>query len=134
MKRHRLVALLLCGGAITMAAGRGCTPPVDLPDPPPVVQPVSPGTAVTYFYEKNQTAIPAAVQAGIDQLNRRDIVATIYENDNTDGDDDVPEQYRVSLVAARGAGLPALVVMNGDKVVNVVKSPVTLEAVTGAVR
>jgi hypothetical protein len=114
--------------------------PVD-PNRPvdPVVTPVDPNapqaTAATYVYEKDDTAVPAGVSTGLNRLNReKGVIATLFEEDTTDGDGDVPDQYRLPLSAAQNAGLPALVVTNGEKVLGVVKDPRTEEAVWGAVR
>jgi hypothetical protein len=83
-------------------------------------------TAATYFYEKDDTAIPLGVTTGLNRLNReRGIVATLFEDDTSDGDGDIPDQYKIPLEAARKAGLPALVVVGGVKVLNVVPAPTT---------
>ena len=112
--------------AAAVAQHRGCT----LPD----IAPSSPVTAVTYVYEKDQTPIPPAVLAGLNRLNReRKIVATPFEKDTKDGDDQVPDQYKIPLAAAIEAGLPALVITAGDKVLAVVKAPTTEAEVLEAV-
>lgn len=88
----------------------------------PVVTPVATADAAVYVYEKDSSAAPSGVMAGINRLNReKGIVATLFEDDTTDGDGDVPEQYREPLRAAREAGLPAFVVMGAGKVLRVVK-------------
>jgi hypothetical protein len=51
-----------------------------------------------------------------------------------DGDGEVPDQYAAAIEAARKAGLPALVIMAGGKVLRVVKAPTTAEQVTEAVK
>lgn len=89
-----------------------------------LVAPVKP-TAVTYVYEKDDSVVPSPVAAALDKLNRQGIMATRDEVDTTDGTDPVPDQYKVSRPAAVAAGLPSLVVMAGDKVLRVVKSPTT---------
>lgn len=90
-------------------------------------------TAATYVYEKDTTGIPAPVSAALDKLNRRGIIATHDEVDTTDGTDQVPDQYKVSRPAAVAAGLPAFVVMGGEKVLKVVKDPKTEEQIMEAV-
>jgi hypothetical protein len=89
--------------------------------------------SATYFYEKDQTAIPSAVEAAIDQINRLGIKANIIDDDTTDGTDEIPEQYKLALPAAREAGLPSFVTYTKDKVIKVIKAPKTdlelLEAV-----
>lgn len=92
-------------------------------------------TAVTYIFEKDSTFIPPPVASGLSRLNReKGIVATEIDDDVLDESGSVPEQYRVSIPAARSAGLPALVVMSGDKVRRVVKDPKTEEAVMEAAK
>jgi hypothetical protein len=53
------------------------------------------------------------------------VVATVFEDDTRDGSGEVPDQYKVPLAAAQQAGLPALVVTAGDKVLKVAKDPKT---------
>lgn len=91
-------------------------------------------TAAVYVYEKDSRPVPAAVTVGINRLNReRKIVATLLEDDTTDGTGEVPAQYRPALEAARRAGLPALVALSGSTVLRVVKAPATEADVLGGV-
>lgn len=98
-----------------------------------IVAPAKP-TAATYVYEKDQHAIPAPVMAALDKLNRQGIVATLFEQDTTDGTGETPEQYKIPLAAAKEAGLPSLAVTAGARVVRVVKDPKTEEAVIEAAK
>lgn len=91
-------------------------------------------TAAVYIYEKDNGGVPAPVSAALSELNAKGLRATTFEKDDVDGSGEVPEQYRVALPAAKEAGLPALVVMAGDKVRIVVKAPATFEAVIEAAR
>ncbi len=103
-----------------------------LPDnlnPAPTVK----ATAATFVYEKDDTAIPSPVLAALNQLNRRGIVATTFDDDIVDGTGEVPKQYAVALAESRKSGLPVLVVQAGDEVVKVVKNPTTEQAVLEAV-
>ena len=97
--------------------------PAPKPDTP---SPTTPATAATYIHEKDDSPVPSAVRVALDRLNReRNIRATEFEDDATDGDGDVPEQYKVPLAAARQAGLPAFVVTAGSDVLKVVRDPRT---------
>jgi hypothetical protein len=91
---------------------------------PSVIAP-SQTTQVTYVYEKDSGGVPSFVGAALNALNRREppILATPFEEDTTDNDSQVPDQYKIALEAARKSGLPALVVQAGDKVVKAVKDP-----------
>jgi hypothetical protein len=107
----------------------GTPTPVPAPSPPnkpdepqPTPKPVEPApatiTAVVYVYEKDTGAVPSGVRVALDKLNRSGILATEFEDDTTDGDDDVPLQYQIALNAARAKSLPgelkpSLVVMRG---------------------
>jgi hypothetical protein len=91
-------------------------------------------TAATYTIDDKQHSVPPPVAAALDKLNRQGILATVDEVDTTDGSGDVPDQYKVSRPAAIAAGLPALVVMSGEKVLRTVKDPRTEEAVMEAVK
>lgn len=95
--------------------------------------PTPSNAAVTYVYEKDQGEPSSGVMAGLNRINReKKLKATIFEEDTLDGSGQVPDQYKTALDAARAAGLPALVVTAGEKVVNVVKNPTTAEQVWGA--
>ena len=92
-----------------------------------------PVTAV-YVYEKDLSRVPPGVAAGLSRLNReRQIVANLVEADTTDGDGQVPDQFRPAVDAARGRGLPALVVLSGSTVLSVVPAPADADAVWRAV-
>lgn len=107
--------------------------PPDPPQPPPP-PPIQKPTAVTYFYEKDQTAVPPPVAAAISELNTQGIAANIVEQTPADGTGAVPLQYKFSWPAAKDAGLPCLVVMAGETVVRVVKGPKTQQEVLEAVK
>lgn len=95
---------------------------------------VGPATAAVYVYEKDATAVPPGVTVGLNRINReRKVLATLLEVDTTDGESDVPEQYRPALEAARERGLPALVVLSGSTVLAIVQAPTDAEAVVRAV-
>ncbi len=85
--------------------------------------------AVTYVYEKDQNAVPSAVASGLSRLNEKGIKANPFDKDEVDGDDQVPDQYKVALAAATKTGLPALVAEAKGKVKKVVKDPKTEEQV-----
>jgi hypothetical protein len=109
------------------------------PRPPPAkpVTPVKPDvpldpntkvTAVTYVYEKDQNGIPNHVSTALNKINRESnyaIVATIFEDDSTNGPGSVPAQYKAAYEAAKKEGLPVVVVTAGDKVLRSVKAPKT---------
>lgn len=119
-----------------LTVGGGPRPPPVDPNVPvePVDPPVKTVTAVHYFYEKDDGTPPSAVGAGIGQLNSQGIPANIVEGGTNDGTDDIPLQYKVTLPAAKAAGLPALVVLYSDGTTKVVKNPTTAEQVKEAVK
>jgi len=91
-------------------------------------------TGAAYVYEKDATAVPPGVTVGLNRLNReRQILATLVEADATDGDGEVPDQYRAAVEAAKARGLPALVVLSGSTVLAIVKAPTDADAVVRAV-
>lgn len=113
----------------------GPVPPGPGPGPGPGPPENTKVTAAMYVYEKDQHAIPAPVAAALHQLNiDKKLLATIFEQDTTSGTGQTPTHYKVPLTAAREAGLPALVVMVGDKVLRVVKAPKTEADVLEAVK
>lgn len=128
------VVVLLDGNSVCVATKRivvgPATPPPKpdvKPDTPPVVDPSTKPTAVTYVYEKDQQPVPRPVQAALNKLHAAGggVVASLFEDDSTNGGGTVPQQYQVPLKAAREAGLPCLVVTAGDVVLRVLKSPTT---------
>ena len=103
-------------------------PPVG-PDTPPVAPTTKP-TAAYYIFEKDDGAVPPAVQTGLDRLLReKKIDARSIEQHVTDGTDRTPDAFKAPIAAAKQAGLPALVVMAGDEILSVTKSPTTEEAI-----
>ena len=126
-----MTILLLLGLGLVFLNPQGCSPNPSSPNP------TTKATAATYVYEKDQTAIPSGVLAGLNRLNldRLDdsFIGSVFEQDTMDGDGQVPDQYKVPLKAAQDAGLPALVVTSGATVLRVVKNPQTEQEVTGAV-
>lgn len=100
------------------------------PVPPTPDQPVpdtKPGLVrVTYVYEKDDSPVPSEIHAGINRLKReKKVLASLFEEDTTDADGDVPDQYKVALSEARAAGLPALVAEYADKSRKVLVNPKT---------
>ena len=126
-------------GAILFMALKGCNPTnpdsPNPPNPPPVVVIQKP-TAATYVYEKDTTAVPSGVMAGLNRLNLDRLgdsfIASVFEQDTVDGDGEIPDQYKVALKSAKDSGLPALVVTSGLVVLKVVKNPQTEQDVIGA--
>jgi hypothetical protein len=109
---------------LLFARGQGCSLPSISAKP----------TAAVFVYEKDLHVVPAPVQSAFNTLNRQGIVATLLEQDTVDGSGQTPEAYRVPLAAAKEAGLPALVVMAGERVLRTVKDPRTAEQVMEAVK
>jgi hypothetical protein len=126
----KLAAILVVGWFFLGGASwQGCKLPT-LPAWFPLTTKV---TAVTYIYEKDDTAIPSPVEAGLNRINRElKVPATVFEQDTTDGTGETPEQYKIPLAAAKSAGLPSLVVTAGKVVKRVVKNPTTEEQTWGA--
>lgn len=123
--RARIVVVLLCVFVLARTSGGGVLPSVIAPADP---------TAVTYVYEKDDTDVPKGVEAALNDLNRRGILATSFEVDTKNGNGDVPAQYVVPKRAAEEAGLPALVVTAGEEVLRVVSAPETKDEALEAAR
>ena len=119
-----IVAVILAAAWWVTSKGVVIVPPV------PVVK----ATAATFVYEKSDHVVPSAVLSALNKLNReKGIIATVFEEDTTDGTGEVPTQYQAALAAAKAAGLPALVVTAGKDVLRVVKNPKTGQEVLEAV-
>lgn len=114
----------------------GVAAPPKKPDDPPGPPEETKVTQVTYVYEKDETAVPREVAKALGDINAKylGVVASEFEDDTTAGGGAVPAQYRVALAEARKAGLPALVVQAGGKVLRVVKAPTTEAQVTEALK
>lgn len=117
-----------------VVAGVAPQPPPDKPvepaptpvKPTPVEPAPSTVTAVTYVFEKDDTAPPNGVRVALNRLNReRKIIATEFEQNTFDGDEEIPDQYKAALTAAKQNGLPSLVVLADSTVLRVVKAPKT---------
>lgn len=88
--------------------------------------PTDPLMRVTYIYEKNQSPVPQQVSAAIAKLNERPgLVAAEFERDTKDGNNKMPEQFKIAAEAAEKAGLPALVIQKDDIIYRVLESPTT---------
>ena len=88
---------------------------------------------VTYVYEKDEGAVPRPISYSLAELNKLGgIIATELEVDPETGLGGIPTQDKIAVDAAKTAGLPALVVQQGEKVVNVAKSPQTVADVAAA--
>jgi hypothetical protein len=111
--------------------------PVPPNEPSPPVDPNTKVTAVTYVYEKDQNGIPNHVSTALNKINRESnfqIVATIFEDDSTNGPGQVPAQYKAAYDEAKKVGTPALVVVAGDRVLRSVKAPKTEQEILEAAR
>lgn len=109
-----LIAWLLTGGSL------------------PIVAPAT-VTAATYVHDE-KAVIPSGVLAALNELNAKGIVATAFPDDATDNEDQIPDQYKHTLPAARAAGIPALVIQSGDKILRTIKAPTTREQVIEAAK
>ena len=134
-----LILLELSGGqtiAVKMAAGEVTvlgvfqTVTTISPENPPQPRTV---TQVVYCFEKNQTPIYPGVAEALTELNKRGIKATEFERDTTDGDGQVPDQYKAARQAALDSGLPALVVEYSDGGLVVVDDPRDADEIIDAV-
>ena len=79
---------------------------------------------VTYVHNEKDV-LPSGVMAALNELNAKGILATSFPDDTTDGNGEVPDQYKIALPAAKASGIPSLVVQAGDKVLRTVKAPKT---------
>ena len=126
-KPNPLVSLVLLGlaAALLFGDGGGCSLPS-------IIAPAK-VTAVTYVHDE-KAVLPSGVMAALNELNATGIMATSYPDDATDGDGDVPDQYKIALPAARTSGVPSLVVQAGDKVLRTLKAPTTKAEVLEAAK
>lgn len=97
-------------------------------------------TQATYVYEKDQSGgVPPGVQHALGEINKAGKVsAAAFDVDVVDSTLKTPPQYKIAVDAAKTAGLPALVVQAGEKVVKTLThtkdSPLTAEQVLEAVK
>lgn len=100
-----------------------------LPDVWTIVAPRDQVTAAVYVFEKDEGSAPPFIESALDRLNsERKIVATSIDDDLDDGRGEIPAQYRTAIPAAREAGLPAFVILAGDRVLRVTKPKTEDEA------
>lgn len=86
----------------------------------------------SYVYEKDEGAVPRAVSYSLRKLNEQGILATELEVDPENGLGQIPTQDQIAVDAAKGTGLPALVVQSGATVTKIVKNPTTVQQVAEA--
>lgn len=99
-----------------------------------ILAPKTEATAAVYVFEKDDGPVPGFVTVAVNRLNiERKILATLFEADDENGNREVPAQYRAPLAAAKAAGIPALVVMAGEKVIRVIPKPATEDEIWRAV-
>ena len=114
--------------------------PVPMPSTTKPIEPTTPVpnseiTAAVYVYEKDDGEPPSSVRVALDRLNReRKILATTFEDDSTDGDGQVPDQYKAPLAAAKEYRLPVLVLMKQSGPPAVIQAPKTEQEVWEAVK
>jgi hypothetical protein len=125
-KQIDFVGLLLIGAAVWVALSGGGLPSWTIPG-------LSKPTAVTYVHDE-KAVVPSEVYVALAELNAQGIRATTFPDDASDGDDQVPDQYKVTLPAAKAAGIPSLVVQAGERVLRTVKAPTTKAQVLEAAR
>lgn len=99
----------------------------DLP-PPDEIEPDKPIPTttdkidrVTVVYEKDEAVVTSEVAKALSLLNREGIIATEFETDTVDGDNETPDQYSEAKKAAEREGLPAAVFQSGGKVVKTIR-------------
>jgi hypothetical protein len=121
------VRIAISDGTSPIVAPPTVQPVVKPEEPKPVDPPSTPKvTAVTYVYEKDLKEITPQVLSAMNKLNREHgIIASLCEDDDTNGKNSVPAQYKIQVEAARKTGLPALIVMAGTTVHKVVSDPKT---------
>lgn len=96
---------------------------------PPVISPTQ-ITSVDYVYERDETAVPREISAWLREVNEKtDIVASEIDDDSVDPSGNL----RKSILEAKKAGIPCLVVMSGEKVVKIVLKPQNRDDLKGIV-
>lgn len=121
-KPNGQMIVLLIGAALLIFRTDGCSNRL------PTTSPVSKINAVTFFYEKDE-AVPSNIsdiRKALSDINDRtdvNITASEHEDDTTTGKGNIPVQYKISLPAARVFGMPCLIVMGGEVILNKIKNP-----------
>lgn len=87
------------------------------PEQPPVTP--SKVTAIVYVFEKDKGTVPLPVLAGLNKVNLvGKIIATNIDQNADDGTGSIPAQYQAPIAYAQKKGLPELVRMSGDAVLD----------------
>lgn len=133
LQRNLALALVILMGVLNGGALDGCSLP-DIPVPEIIAPDTPKATRAIYVYEQRQGSVQAPIQSALNKLNRQGFMATAVDQHVQDGDGNIPAQYVEAIPAAIQSGLPALVIMAGDKVLKVVPNPRTEEAVLEAVQ
>ena len=91
--------------------------------PTPAPDPISTNvTKATFIYEKDKTSPSSSLLVKMNKLNReKNILATLFDIDTTNGLGQIPEMYRKEVEAATNQ-TPCLVLSNDSGVIKVLKS------------
>jgi hypothetical protein len=135
------IPIIVSGGVPTVAPPTKPTLPPATPAPSPTVPvapvaPVQTVTAAVYVYDYVENgSVPSEVLVGLNRLNlEKKIRATNMTVETPDGEGEIPEQYKIPYKVAKEKGLPGLVLLAGDVVVDYVKDPKTADQVFNAVK
>ena len=102
--------------------------------PPPT--PVAPAKAdlVAVVYESEDTALASYVIGAGEQMKEAGLAVRYIDDDVRNGVGGQPIELQRAILAGRANGLPALVVLGGGKVLNVMNLPASREAIIEAVK
>jgi hypothetical protein len=119
--------MVITGGNSPVVPSTPSTPTVPtVPSTPVTPEVPSKIVGVTYYYEKDSTAVPSFVQVSLNRINRENpgIRATSFEDDTTNGMDNVPAPHRIALAKSRELGQPVVIARDASgNVIKSIKSP-----------
>ena len=130
-QQNPLMTLFLIGGLAFLLMSGPCQKPPETSPPATTIQAID---RLTYVYEKDEGGVPSAVLAALSALELSDasVRVSVFEDDTTDGDGQVPEQFKSAKAAAEKHGSPCVVSEASGQVIAVVLSPRTKDDVLKA--
>lgn len=87
-------------------------------------------TEINYVYERDQHVVPQEISLWLREVNDKTEIRAFEMDDDTV---DPSGNQRLSVVEAKKAGIPCLIVMSDTKVVKTVSDPKTREQLKGIV-
>lgn len=117
-----LIVAALLGSLAALVVPQGWSLPVLAPAKPPVVVVV----------HRSEVSLPAYAMGAVNELRAAGRTVFVVDDDPKNGLGGVPKAVAPAVEKARDLGHPALVLLDGERVVGAIKLPASKEAILEA--